>query len=105
MNKKVCFEISEELIREVVNELNELEYDGKLSYELVVNNDKLFNYIFRREVISYLYDIEECWNEDMFCDIKDIIEEQLCGVVDNFDGENLNVNIDLDEEFGEYKKK
>ena len=70
------YDITDDTIQYVVNELNRLEYGGKLTVELVKSNTKLFNYLFRKEVIDDIMDgvIGEAWNSDGFCEIDELIK-------------------------------
>lgn len=77
MKKTYTIEISDDLIEDTVRELNELEYDGKLTVELVKSNKELFDYIFRKEVFNDIIDgdILYAWNDDCFCKIKDYLPD------------------------------
>ena len=69
------YDIADDDIKYLVNELNRLEYKGKLTFEKVKADTALFEYLFRKEVINDVLngEIEQAWNCDMFCEVPDYL--------------------------------
>jgi len=69
------YEISDDLIKYVVDELNELEFDGRLTVEKIKNNRMAFEYIFRKDNLRDIEDgnIFEAWNADQFHALWDLV--------------------------------
>ena len=87
--KTLKIDITEDHVNELCDFLNKHDFgDHKiLTQEIVVNNPKLFDYLFQPELcgwfignIEELYDI---WGGDGFCEIYDVLDE--CGI--NYDYE------------------
>jgi hypothetical protein len=69
------YEITDDTIQYVVDTLNEFEYKGRLTVEMVKNNRELFEYLFRKDVINDIENGEvlEAWNSDCFCDLENYL--------------------------------
>ena len=73
--------ISEEVIKSVVNELNRLEFDkfsslkGKLTVDRVRSDEKVFSLIFNKRTVSGLKrgNVIELWNNDYFHDLSELL--------------------------------
>lgn len=67
------------MIKYVVDSLNKYEYGDILSVELVKENNKLFDYLFREEVIGDILngDLFEAWNSDGFMDLLIYLDEDV----------------------------
>ena len=67
--------ISEEVIKSVVDELNRLEFKGKLTVDRVKSDENVFSLIFDEETISELEggDVFDLWNNDYFHDLAELL--------------------------------
>ena len=67
--------ISEEVIKSVVGELNRLEFKGKLTVDRVKSDENVFSLIFNKQTVSGLKrgDVLELWNGDYFHDLAELL--------------------------------
>ena len=67
--------ISEEVIKSVVDELNRLEFKGKLTVDRVKSDENVFSLIFNKRTASVLKggDVLELWNNDYFHDLAELL--------------------------------
>ena len=79
--KSIKINISEEVIKSVVGELNRLQFDkfsclkGKLTVDRVKSDEKVFSLIFNKRTASVLKggDVLELWNNDYFHDLAELL--------------------------------
>ena len=67
--------ISEEVIKSVVDELNRLEFKGNLTVDRVRSDENVFSLIFNKRTASVLKrgDVLELWNGDYFYDLSQLL--------------------------------
>ena len=73
--KSIQINISEETIKSVVDELNRLEFNGKLTVDRVKSDGNVFSLIFNEQTVSDLKrgDVLELWNGDYFYDLSQLL--------------------------------
>ena len=76
IKKQIAIDITNQDIETVVKELQSLEFDDRLTVEMVQNNQEIFNAIFNLDTIGGILagDVFEVWNNDGFANLADLID-------------------------------
>ena len=70
--------IPDEIIQRVVDRLNELEFDGRLTVDKVKSDQRIYKIIFnsrtiRGGILRGDYRVDELWNGDFFHELGDLL--------------------------------
>jgi hypothetical protein len=73
--KTFAIDITDEFIEMIVDSLNTLEFNGRLTVELVKTDDEVFKTIFNAWTISHLLAgfVKDVWSDDTFADLDGLL--------------------------------
>lgn len=76
IKKQIVIDVTEHEIATVVEELQSLEFGDRLTVEMVLNNQEIFDAIFNVNTIGGLMtgDVCELWSNDMFEELTELID-------------------------------